>query len=160
MDLNSPEFYTLAFVVAMALVAMLMGNRDKGQASTHIFQLITSPVEGDDGSFDEGSSDDDKLLMRNEGNGKVLIYRQGMTLGAEETINLVFTIRDDECNILEKKGVKRRGVVGTPVQGQVTVKCLRPIKYRIRYESQVTSRWASFTYDAASSQEKQVSLNY
>lgn len=155
MDLNSPEFYTLAFVVAMALVAMLMGTRDKGQASTHIFQLVTSPVEGDDESID-----DDKLQMRNEGNGKVLIHRQGMTLGDEETINLVFTIRDDECNILEKKGVKRRGVVGTPVQGQVTVKCLRPIKYRVRYESQVTSRWASFTFDAASTQEKQVSLNY
>ena len=155
MDLNSPEFYTLAFVVAMALVAMLMGTRDKGQASTHIFQLMTSPVEGDD-----ESADDDKLQMRNEGNGKVLIHRQGMTLGDEETINLVFTIRDDECNILEKKGVKRRGVVGTPVQGQVTVKCLRPIKYRVRYESQVTSRWASFTFDAASTQEKQVSLNY
>lgn len=155
MDLNSPEFYTLAFVVAMALVAMLMGTRDKGQASTHIFQLVTSPIEGDDESID-----DDKLQMRNEGNGKVLIHRQGMTLGDEETINLVFTIRDDECNILEKKGVKRRGVVGTPVQGQVTVKCLRPIKYRVRYESQVTSRWASFTFDAASSQEKQVSLNY
>ena len=155
MDLNSPEFYTLAFVVAMALVAMLMGTRDKGQASTHIFQLMTSPVEGDD-----ESADDDKLLMRNEGNGKVLIHRQGMTLGDEETINLVFTIRDDECNILEKKGVKRRGVVGVPVQGQVTVKCLRPIKYHVRYESQVTSRWASFTFDAASTQEKQVSLNY
>ena len=155
MDLNSPEFYTLAFVVAMALVAMLMGTRDKGQASTHIFQLVTSPVEGDDESID-----DDKLQLRNEGNGKVLIHRQGMTLGDEETINLVFTIRDDECNILEKKGVKRRGVVGTPVQGQVTVKCLRPIKYRVRYESQVTSRWASFTFDAASTQEKQVSLNY
>ena len=155
MDLNSPEFYTLAFVVAMALVAMLMGTRDKGQASTHIFQLVTSPIEGDDESID-----DDKLQMRNEGNGKVLIHRQGMTLGDEETINLVFTIRDDECNILEKKGVKRRGVVGVPVQGQVTVKCLRPIKYRVRYESQVTSRWASFTFDAASTQEKQVSLNY
>lgn len=154
MDLNSPEFYTLAFVVAMALVAMLMGTRDKGQASTHIFQLMTSPVEDDE------PADDDKLLMRNEGNGKVLIYRQGMTLGDEETINLVFTIRDDECNILEKKGVKRRGVVGVPVQGQVTVKCLRPIKYHVRYESQVTSRWASFTFDAASSQEKQVLLNY
>ena len=155
MDLNSPEFYTLAFVVAMALVALLMGTRDKGQASTHIVQLITSPVEADDEPVD-----DDELLMRHEGNGKVLICRQGMTLGAEETINLVITIRDDECNILEKKGVKRRGMVGEPVKGQVTVKCLRPIKYRVRYESQVTSRWASFTYDAASSQEKRVSLNY
>ena len=35
MDLNSPEFYTIAFVVAMALVALLMGHREKGPASTH-----------------------------------------------------------------------------------------------------------------------------
>lgn len=81
-------------------------------------------------------------------------------LGDEETINLVFTIRDDECTILEKKGIKRRGVIGVPCKGEVAVKCLRPMKYHIRYESQVTSRWATFTYDASSPDEKQVTLNY
>ena len=29
MDINSVEFYTLAFVVAMALVALLMGRTEK-----------------------------------------------------------------------------------------------------------------------------------
>ena len=61
---------------------------------------------------------------------------------------------------LEKKGVKRRGSVGEPVKGEVTVKFLRPMKYHIRYESQVTSRWATFTYDASSPDVEQVTLNY
>lgn len=153
MDLNSPEFYTIAFVVAMALVALLMGRREKGPASTHIVQLVTTATQ-DDGN------DEDIVRLRHMGGGKVLISREGLTLGPEETINLVFTIRDEECTILEKKGIKRRGSIGQPVTGEVTVKCLRPIKYHIRYESQVTSRWASFSFDAASSQEKQVALGY
>lgn len=152
MDLNSPEFYTLAFVVAMALVALLMGHREKGPASTHIVQLSTTPAEEE--------ADDDTLRMSRVDGGRVLISREGLMLGGEETINLVFTIRDDECTILEKKGIKRRGVIGVPCKGEVMVKCLRPMKYHIRYESQVTSRWATFTYDASSPDEKQVTLNY
>lgn len=153
MDLNSPEFYTIAFVVAMALVALLMGHREKGPASTHIVQLATNAAENDD-------SDDDTVQLRHVGGGKVLISREGLMLSPEETINLVFTIRDAECSILEKKGVKRRGAVGEPVKGEVTVKFLRPMKYHIRYESQVTSRWATFTYDASSPNVEQVTLNY
>lgn len=152
MDLNSPEFYTLAFVVAMALVALLMGNRDKGQASTYIAQLLTTPADEE--------TDEDTLRMKSIGGGRVLISRDAFMLGVDETVNLVFTIRGDECSILEKKGVKRRGTFGVPHKGEVTVKYLRPIKYRIRYESQVTSRWASFTFDASSADEKQVSLGY
>ena len=155
MDLNSPEFYTIAFVVAMALIALLMGHREKGPASTHIVQLATTAVEGD-----EDDGDDDTVRLCRVDGGKVMISRNGLLLGPEETINLVFTIRDTECTILEKKGVKRRGSVGQPVTGIVTVKCLRPVKYYIRYESQITSRWASFTYDASSPQEKIVSLGY
>ena len=152
MDLNSPEFYTLAFVVAMALVALLMGHREKGPASTHIVQLSATPAEEE--------ADDDTLRMSRVDGGRVLISREGLMLGDEETINLVFTIRDDECTIFEKKGIKRRGVIGVPCKGEVTVKCLRPMKYHIHYESQVTSRWATFTYDASSPDEKQITLNY
>lgn len=151
MDLNSPEFYTLAFVVAMALVALLMGHRDKGPASTHIVQLVTTPADEE--------TEEDTLTMQLVA-GRVRICREGLMLGDEETVNLVFTIRGDECSIVEKKGVKRRGVIGVPVKGEVSVKCLRPVKYRVRYESQVTSRWASFTFDAASAGPKQVTLGY
>ena len=145
MDFNSPEFYTIAFVVAMALVALLMGRREHGPASTHIVQLLTEP--------DEREDNEDTLMMQRVAGGKVHIRREGMALAPDETINLVFTIRDDTCVITG-------GAQTIPVRGEVSVKCLRPIKYRIRYESQVNSTWASFVYDAASSEQKAVRLSY
>ena len=92
--------------------------------------------------------------------GKVRIGRTGLSIGAEETVNLVFTIRDGECTIAEKKGVKRRGSRGEAVKGEAQVKCFRPIKYRVRYESQITSAWASFTIDLSKPFVKRVLLNY
>ena len=151
-DLNSPEFYTIAFVVAMALVALLMGRTEKKPPSTYIFQLVTSPDDNDD-------SDDTVCLEPLDG-GKVKITRSGITLQPEETVNLVFTIRDDECLIVEKKGIRRRGSQGCPVTGEVTVKCFRPLKYRVRYESQITSAWARFTLDAASPDAVRATLKY
>lgn len=151
-DLNSPEFYTIAFVVAMALVALLMGRTEKKPPSTYIFQLVTSPDDSDD-------SDDTVCLEPLDG-GKVKITRSGISLQPEETVNLVFTIRDDECLIIEKKGIRRRGSQGCPVTGEVTVKCFRPLKYRVRYESQITSAWARFTLDAASPDVVKATLKY
>ena len=136
----------------MALVALLMGKREKSPGSTHIVQLATT-LDGND-------DDDDVLTLQHVGNGRVLIKRTGFTLAPEETVNLVFTIHDDECLAVEKKGIKRRGSVGDPARGEVTVKFLRPLKYRIRYESQLTSAWASFTYDAASAELKEVTLKF
>ena len=142
MDLNSPEFYTLAFVVAMALVALLMGRREKDPPSTHIVQLVTTPDE-------EGA--DDVVCMEPIDGGRIRLTRTGLSLGTEETINLVITIQEDHCSIVEKKGLKRRGAVAEPVSGEAVLKCLRPgNKYRIRYESQLTSAWASFTLDTTS----------
>lgn len=152
MDITSVEFYTLAFVVAMAIVAMMLGRRERGIPSTHIVQLVTSP------SDDE--SEEDTLLLERLDNGRVRIRRTGLTLVPDETVNLVFTIRGEQCTIVEKKGIKKRGTVGSPVTGEVTVKCLRPVKYSMRYESQVMSTWATFNYDAASPEPKQVVLTY
>jgi len=152
MDLNSPEFYTIAFVVAMALVALLMGRREKQPPSTHIVQLLTSPAEAEA---------DDRVSMEPVDGGRILVRRTGLTLGSEETVNLVITIQEDTCSIVEKKGLKRRGSVGQPVCGEALLKCLRPGgKYRIRYESQLTSAWASFTLDTTSPTPVTVLLKY
>ena len=124
MDFNSPEFYTIAFVVAMALVALLMGRREKQPPSTHIIQLTTVPDDSDA---------DDVLCMEPMDGGRIHLTRTGLTLGAEETINLVITIQEDHCTIIEKKGIKRRRAVGEPVSGEAMLKCLRPgLKYPLR----------------------------
>jgi len=152
MEITSPEFYTIAFVVAMALVALLMGKTEKKPASTLIVQLATVPDADDDS--------DDMVTMERLDGGKVRIARQGLSIGEQETVNLVFTIRDGECSIVEKKGVRRRGSQSEAVRGEVTVKCFRPIRYRVRYESQITSAWGTFTIDASKPFVKQVALNY
>ncbi len=152
MDLHSPEFYTIAFVVAMALVALLIGRREKQPPSTYIAQLTTTPVEGED---------EDVLCLEPIDGGRIRLTRTGLTLGDEETINLVITIQEEHCSIVEKKGVRRRRAVGEPVAGEATLKCLRPgTKYRIRYESQITSAWATFTFDTTSATPVTVSLKY
>lgn len=152
MDLNSPEFYTIAFVVAMALVALLFGRREKLPPSTYIVQLATVPAD---------EEADDFLSMEPMDGGRIRVMRTGLTLGAEETINLVITIQEDHCTIVEKKGVRRRRAVLEPVLGETTLKCLRPgLKYHIRYESQITSAWASFTYDSNLLKPVRVSLKY
>ena len=97
MDITSVEFFTLAFVVAMAIVAMMIGRRERGIPSTHILQLITEPDSGA-----TADAEDCVLLERLE-NGRVRIRRTGLTLVPDETVNLVFTIRDEQCTIVEKK---------------------------------------------------------
>lgn len=152
LDINSPEFYTIAFVVAMALIALLMGRREKQPPSTCIVQLITTPTEADG---------DDSLCMEPMNGGQILVKRTGLTLGNDETINLVITIQEDHCDIIEKKGIKRRGATPAPVIGEATLKCLRAgLKYRVRYESQLTSAWASFTLDTTSAQPVKINLRY
>ena len=152
MDIHSVEFYTIAFVVAMSLIGWLMSRSEKKPPSTHIVQLETVPAQDDA---------QDTLTMEITDNGRVLLQRTGLSLGNEETINLVITIQEDHCSIIEKKGVKRRGSVGQPVSGQAMLSCLRPgCRYRMRYESQLTSAWATFTFDMYSTTPKQVLLTY
>lgn len=152
MDINSVEFYTIAFVVAMSLIGWLMSRSEKKPPSTHIVQLETVPAQDDA---------QDTLTMEITDNGRVLLQRTGLSLGNEETINLVITIQEDHCSIIEKKGIKRRRCVGQPVSGQAMLSCLRPgCRYRMRYESQLTSAWATFTFDMSSTTPKQVVLTY
>ena len=175
-DLNSPEFYTIAFVVAMAMLAFFFGHREKRPPSTYIVQLTTTPVEKeettDQSEFPQGDShhnaqllaeeeSEDLLIMEPIGGGRIQVHRTGLALGDEETINLVITVQEEQCTIIEKKGVKRRRAVPQPVTGEATLKCLRPgTKYRVRYESQLTSAWASFTLDTASPIPINISLKY
>lgn len=152
-DINSPEFYVLAFAVTMTMLWLFLGHRDKGPASTHIVQLGITP--------DESVDPADTVTLDPVDHGRMMLYRQGFSIGADETVNLVITIRDQECTIVEKKGLKRRGAVGAPARGSVLLKCLRPgVKYRVRYESQLTSTWATFTLDTASATALTVPLKY
>lgn len=152
MDINSVEFYTIAFVAAMALIALLMGHTEKKPPSTYIIQLETTPAK------EEGK---DLLCLQPVDGGRVMLTRSGITLAQEETVNLIITMRDEQCTIIEKKGKKHRGAHGEDVEGVALLKCFKPDrKYHVRYESQLTSAWTSFSFDTSSPLMKQVELKY
>ena len=140
MDITSVEFYTIAFVVAMALIALLMGRKEKQPPSTFIVQLATSS--------DENIENEDAIKLDGEPGGVLRLRRTGFTINPEETVNLVITVQEDHCTIVEKKGKKKRGASGEAAIGEAVIKGLRyGTKYHMRYESQLTSTWATFTLD-------------
>lgn len=153
MDITSVEFYTIAFVVAMALVALLMGKKEKQPPSTYIVQLATSP--------DEGDESEDAVILEGDPSGVLLLRRTGFTIDPEETVNLVITVQEDHCTIVEKKGKKKRGSSGEAAIGEAVIKCLRPAgKFHLRYESQLTSTWATFTLDTSAPVHRIVKLTF
>ena len=153
MDITSVEFYTIAFVVAMALVALLMGRKEKQPPSTYIVQLATTP--------DEGDESEDTVTFDGEPGKPLRLKRTGISIDPEETVNLVITVQEDHCTIVEKKGKKKRGSLGEAVIGEAVIKWLRPAgKFHLRYESQLTSTWATFTLDTTTPVHRIVKLNF
>ena len=153
MDITSVEFYTIAFVVAMALIALLMGRREKQPPSTFIVQLATCN--------DENDESEDTVLLDGEAGKPLRLKRTGITIGPEETVNLVITVQEDHCTIVEKKGKKKRGAGGEAAIGEAVIKCLRPAgKYHVRYESQLNSTWATFTLDTSAPVHRTVKLKF
>lgn len=152
MDITSVEFYTLAFVVAMALVGLLMGRREKNAPSTYIVPLVTSAA-GDDESED--------ALSLEAIDGGILFNRTGIHAVPQSTVHLVINIEGDHCSIVEKQGRKSKGRALDTMNGTALVKCLAAgRKYHVRYESQLNSTWATFTVDTASPGDHVVKLNY
>lgn len=157
MDITSVEFYTLAFVVAMALIALLMGRTEKNPPSTYIVQLLTNDTDVD------AEAEDTVSLQPTDTSSAVLLKRTGISIVPGDTVNLVINVQEDNCTIVEKKGrkSKSKGIMGDPVTGETVLKCLRPgIKYRMRYESQLNSTWATFTLDMSSQEPRLIKLNF
>ncbi len=152
MDITSVEFYTLAFVVAMALVALLVGRTEARPPSTYIVPLATSAADGDDVP--------DTVSLQPSGETFVL-KRTGINVAPEDTVHLVINIKGDSCSIVEKKGRKSKGSIRETMNGEAVIKCLRPnTKYRMRYESQLNSTWATFSLDTSSSSGRTVKLGF
>ena len=92
MDITSVEFYTIAFVVAMALIALLMGRKEKQPPSTFIVQLAISP--------DEDEESEDIVQLDGEPGKPLHLRRTGIRIDPEETVNLVITVQEDHCTIV------------------------------------------------------------
>ena len=142
MDFTSIEFYTIAFVVAMALVGFFMNYKRTAPASTHLAALELEPVQ------DDVSATESIIKLDAHDDGSVTLERKGLLLVDGETVNLVATVIDDKITIAEKKG-KASAVGGKEslYNGHATLAFFPSgIKVYIRYESSVAGQWSKFSF--------------
>lgn len=135
-DIHSIEFYVIAFVVAIALVTLLVGQRDHGEATTNIDTLDLSPSLGGEAGL---------LTITSEDTDKVTIRRTGLPVFEGDAVILVSTVIDDKWHIEEKRATKGRGP-NAEMDGTVTVSFLKPDRYHVRYDSEITGQWCTFTH--------------
>jgi hypothetical protein len=147
---HSIEFYTLALLVAFALLALIFGQKDQSPASTYIKAM----------DLQDGDGDESTLEMLSHENGNLELHRTGMQLRQDDTVNLVVTMGDGKMRLVEKKGLI--GPAGTELSksGSVLLDFVREGRYEMRYESDVTGQWRMFSYTHRPGNSKKIALKY
>lgn len=148
---HSIEFYTLALLVAFALLALIFGQRDQATPSTYIQALDLEP----------GGDENSELTLTALDDGTVRLLRTGMMLQEGDTVNVVATVGDGKLHMVEKKG-RKAPLTGAEqlTCGSLLLKFLKEQDYEVRYESEVTGDWRLFNFVNRGGNVKKISLKY
>lgn len=136
-DVHSTEFFVACLAVAMAILALLFGQKDKGEATTHITAMTLNPCV---------TSDDGLVMLQALDEGEVMILRNGIPVNDGDTVNLVVTAVGDKLTIIEKTGVASGSRQEIKVDGTATIPHLAATRFHVRYESELNGQWALFTF--------------
>lgn len=136
-EINSIEFYVMSLTLAMAVIAILFGSRDKGPATTEITAMTLNTCV---------TSDDGLVVLQALDDGGVMVLRNGLPISDGDTVNIVVTAVGDKLNIVEKVGVASRSGIDAKVDGTAMIRYLPATRFHVRYESEITGQWALFTF--------------
>lgn len=136
-EINSTEFFVLALTVAMALVALMFGNGNHGEATTEVTALALNPSV---------TSDDGLVMLQAQDDGSVLVLRNALPLDEGDTVNIIVTAVGDKLTIIEKKGIQSRSAIDFLADGTGMISHLPADRFHVRYESEITGQWALFTF--------------
>lgn len=136
-EINSTEFYVLALTVAMALVALLFGQRDPGPSTSIITALDLNPCV---------TTDDDLIVLKALDDGGILLLRNGIPVCEGDTVNIVATATGSKLTITEKYGISTRAGLQVKADGTALIDRLPHERFTVRYDSDTTGKWALFTF--------------
>ena len=149
-DVHSVEFYVIAFVVAMALLTLLVGQRERGQATTDIGTYSLIATQGGHPGL---------LAITSEQADKVVITRTAIPLFEGDVVNVVSTVIDDKWHIVEKRGVKGRGP-SREADAMLELTLPRLGRYHVRYDSEITGQWCTFVHTHRAGNSTNAELKY
>ena len=131
----SLEFYTLAIVVAIVIVGLLCRPSNLAPARSYICALKNYY-----------SCDEEKESIKVFVNGTTLsLVRYGIMLRLEESAHLVCNVNGDKIEIKEKKSETKMSGEERPAECEAELSFLKRGKYAVRYESDITGKWCTFT---------------
>lgn len=136
-DINSTEFYVLAFALAMALVMLLFGQESTKQATTEVTAMTLNPSVTADAGL---------VMLQSQDDGSVLVLRNAIPIDDGDTVNIVVTAVGDKLTIVEKKGVQSRSAIDATVDGTAMITHLPADRFFVCYESEITGQWALFRF--------------
>lgn len=149
MDFNSIEFYTILLVVAFALLGVFFSPKDKPPVHSHIVAMTLTPL------LESAVSECIKLTAL-EG-GLVLLQHNCVPLHEGESVNIVASVAGDVLKLVEKKGVVTSDG-DVLCQAVAAFSFLKPHTYSVRFESEVTGQWCTFSFAATAGNNKVVNL--
>lgn len=135
-EVNSTEFYVMSFAVAVSLIALLFGKKEEGPASTEIVPMALNPCV---------TEDDGLVALHALEDGTVMLLRNGITLPAGDTVNVIATTVGDKLHIVEKKGLATASSCEEKQDGTAQLQ-LPVTTLHVRYESELTGEWALFSF--------------
>lgn len=136
-SINSTEFFVLALTVAMAVIALMCGQRHPGEAITEIVAMMLN---------ESVTTDDGLLVLKTLESGELLILRNGLPLFEGDTVNVVAAVVGNKLSIVEKRGLGSNSGLEKKYDGTTTLATLPAKSFHVRYDSEVTGEWATFSF--------------
>lgn len=150
-SINSTEFFVLALTVAMAVIALMCGQRHPGEATTCIVAMMLN---------ESVTTDDHLVVLKTLDDGELLILRNGLPLFDGDTVNIVATAVGNKLSIVEKRGLGSSSGLEKKFDGTAGLEKLPTRFYHVRYDSEITGEWALFSFSNRSGNTVSTHLKY
>lgn len=152
---STTGFFCLAMVAAVALIALMLWPQPHEPASTYVEACAVERSEWHDGA--------DRVGLRMLPDHTALLERTGEAGDDVTAVNVVAVVTGNKVRITEKSA--RPMLVGAPVTAlrlQARLKFFKKMRGKcyIRYESEITGQWCTFTMLCSDGYEAGAGLRY
>ena len=125
--------YTVALVVAFALLGVIFSRPETEPATTSIVSI--------DLHYDMPTVN--HLSLTCVDNGYILFRHSALSMHEGESAHLVITTIGEKVKIVEKRGVTTTGNE-TAATAIATIDCLAQRRFVCRFDSEITGQWCTF----------------
>lgn len=151
---SSVEFYVIAITVAILIFGFIFKPSTRGRAHSYTYAADIMPLEtGDD-------SNGHRVVIEAGETGSLLICRKGAVLPDDAQGYFAIEVVGDRLTVTEKISSSAANRPTTVCDVAVSLSCLKPIKYYLRYEAPDAGLWGVATIVNTAGFTTEIKLQY